>query len=83
MSVRFFGGVGLQTLSPPVKLVTPFQDLRKAEVVGLGERIGVAWADTYSCMRGAGKHCGSCSQCLARRNAFLAAGVRESPDTYA
>eukprot|EP00884_Botryococcus_braunii_P020746 jgi/Botrbrau1/7355/Bobra.0316s0003.1 len=72
-----------QMLTPPVKLVTPFQRLRKAEVVSLGEKLGVVWRDTYSCMLGAPRHCGRCTQCIARRNAFLSAGVREVPETYA
>ena len=36
---------------------------------------------TYSCMRGGEIHCGSCMQCIARKGAFVAAGIAE-PDGF-
>ena len=37
---------------------------------------------SYSCMRGRAVHCGTCLQCVARRVAFVEAGVREPPEFY-
>jgi 7-cyano-7-deazaguanine synthase len=65
-----------------VRLHTPIQWSSKQDVVALGERLGVRWADTWSCYKGEDKHCGVCPTCRARREAFVAAGVSD-PTEYA
>ncbi|MCL4799882.1 MAG: 7-cyano-7-deazaguanine synthase [Burkholderiales bacterium] len=64
------------------RLATPFVDLAKADVIGLGARLGVDYATTYSCLLGYAAHCGRCPQCRKRREAFAAAGLIEPAGTY-
>lgn len=52
----------------------------KSAVIARGLELGVPLEHTLSCMSpanvGSGYvHCGECSKCRERRNAFLAAGV--------
>jgi 7-cyano-7-deazaguanine synthase len=59
-----------------VEIVAPFAALHKAEVVALGARLGVAMELSLSCMNPAdGLHCGLCSKCRERRDAFDEAGI--------
>jgi 7-cyano-7-deazaguanine synthase len=64
-----------------VRLHTPIQWSSKADVVTLGEKLGVRWADTWSCYKGEELHCGTCPTCRARREAFVAAEVLD-PTQY-
>lgn len=65
----------------PLTLLTPFSDLTKADIVQLGDRLGVPFALTYSCYEGKEVHCGACGTCVERREAFELAGV-EDPTLY-
>ena len=69
-------------VAPEVEVVLPQAGLSKAEVVRLGARLDVPLQLTYSCMRGRERHCGTCLQCRARREAFVAAGVIEAAGVY-
>jgi len=60
----------------------PFAALHKAQVIELGARLGVPFELTLSCMNPAGdEHCGRCSKCRERREAFADAGVVD-PTSY-
>ncbi|MCE5361293.1 MAG: 7-cyano-7-deazaguanine synthase [Acidithiobacillus sp.] len=65
------------------ELLCPLQDLRKAEVVALGQDLGVDWNLSYSCLLGRAQHCGACPQCLKRREAFQQAGLGHADVDYA
>ena len=70
-------------LSHPIVVETPFADKSKADVIRLGETLGVKFELTLSCMQPVnGSHCGRCSKCRERLDAFREAGVRD-PATYA
>jgi 7-cyano-7-deazaguanine synthase len=72
--------IGLDT---PIAIETPFSNLRKADVIERGRSLGVPFELTLSCMRPArGLHCGQCSKCRERRDAFAEAGVAD-PTAYA
>jgi len=58
----------------------PFLSLEKHEIVKLGARLGVPFADTYSCYVGGKFQCGQCSTCTERRRAFELAGVEDSTE---
>jgi 7-cyano-7-deazaguanine synthase len=63
-------------------LEAPFRALSKAQVVALGESLGVPFGLTLSCMRPKGGiHCGACSKCRERHDAFVEAGAVD-PATY-
>ena len=65
-----------------IRLCTPLQWMNKQEIVEKGHKLGVDFADTWSCYRGDEHHCGVCPTCRSRREAFIAAGI-EDPTIYA
>ena len=74
-------------LDHPLEIATPFLSLEKADVIARGVELGVPFAFTLSCMNpvvtaGVPEHCGLCSKCRERRDAFAAAGVSD-PSSYA
>jgi len=70
-------------LAAPIDISAPFGHLHKEDVVKIGARLGVPFELTLSCMNPSGTiHCGLCSKCRERRDAFNAAGVQD-PTTYA
>jgi 7-cyano-7-deazaguanine synthase len=70
-------------LGTSIEVVAPFAGLHKAEVITLGHSLGVPLELTLSCMQPAeGLHCGRCSKCRERRDAFREAGV-DDPTRYA
>lgn len=70
-------------LATAIEIVAPFAAMKKSEVIGLGRRLGVPLELTLSCMQPAGgRHCGRCSKCRERRDAFREAGV-DDPTSYA
>ncbi len=79
-------------LDHPIEIVTPFLEWDKQDVIRRGVELKVPFELTLSCMNPvtgeageAGalpRHCGRCSKCRERRDAFTAAGVSD-PSTYA
>jgi 7-cyano-7-deazaguanine synthase len=70
-------------LAHELRIDTPFAALRKADVIRLGRELAVPLELTLSCMNPrAGLHCGQCSKCRERRDAFREARV-EDPTSYA
>ena len=61
----------------PVTIHAPFVGKSKAELVALGQSLGVDFSHTWSCYRGGGAPCGTCPTCVERANAFAAAGVSD------
>jgi 7-cyano-7-deazaguanine synthase len=59
-----------------VEIVAPFALMHKADVVKLGAALGVPLELSLSCMSPReGLHCGLCSKCRERRDAFDEAGI--------
>jgi len=70
-------------LAHPLSIEAPFSALHKEDVIGLGVGLGVPLALTLSCMNPARDlHCGQCSKCRERQQAFAAAGLTD-PTRYA
>ena len=73
-------------LAAPIEISAPFVHLHKEDVVKIGAALGVPFELTLSCMNPAGPvhtlHCGLCSKCRERRDAFHDAGITD-PTTYA
>jgi 7-cyano-7-deazaguanine synthase len=70
----------------PITIETPLRDLHKEDVIRRGLELGVPLDLTLSCMNPnvSGehiRHCGACSKCRERRDAFAAAGVAD-PTCY-
>jgi 7-cyano-7-deazaguanine synthase len=64
-----------------IALYTPFVEISKADIAAEGARLGVPFADTWSCYKGGDLHCGRCGTCVERREAFEVAGV-DDPTEY-
>lgn len=58
-----------------VKLVAPFKDKTKTEIVAKGLELGVDYRMTYSCYEGTIPPCGKCGTCIDRKKAFRANGL--------
>jgi len=70
-------------LDAPIDIATPFANMHKDDVVKRGAELGVRFELTLSCMNPVGTtHCGLCSKCRERRDAFHDAGVTD-PTPYA
>jgi 7-cyano-7-deazaguanine synthase len=82
---RFFASIA-ETLSlgldHSLRIETPFVAFHKADVIRLGASLGVPFELTMSCMNPLdARHCGLCSKCRERRDAFAEAGVPD-PTPY-
>lgn len=64
-----------------VKLIRPFVDWTKADIVRRGAELDVPFDQTWSCYKGGELHCGRCGTCIERREAFDLAAV-EDPTPY-
>lgn len=67
----------------PIRVQAPLIHLSKAEIIRLGLRLGVDYAETVSCYQAdaAGRACGRCDSCRLRRMGFQEAGVAD-PTRY-
>ena len=65
-----------------IALLRPFIASDKSQVAAEGARLGVDFAQTWSCYKGGAVHCGQCGTCVERREAFLLAGLLD-PTVYA
>jgi len=65
-------------LAAPLAIEAPFASLHKPDVIRRGVELGVPLELTLSCMQPRdGLHCGQCSKCRERRDAFVEAGVED------
>ena len=67
----------------PIHILAPLIDLSKAEIIRLGLRLGVNYAQTVPCYQAdaSGRACGRCDSCRLRRQGFAEAGVPD-PTRY-
>lgn len=54
-----------------LKVVAPFVNMTKAEVVKIGLSLNAPYNLTWSCYEGGDKPCGICATCIDRKKAFL------------
>jgi len=84
-TAAFFDAIGRAVslgLARPIEVAAPFAHLRKEQVITLGMALGVPLDRTLSCMSPVeGRHCGRCSKCRERQQAFTAADVAD-PTAY-
>jgi 7-cyano-7-deazaguanine synthase len=75
-------------LDHPLAIDAPFAEVEKADVVRRGAALGVPFDLTVSCMKpmvgmrdGTPRHCGLCSKCRERHDAFVQSGLAD-PTEY-
>lgn len=64
-----------------IRIIAPFVEMDKAEIVKLGHDLGVPYEETWSCYKGLESHCGQCSSCSERKRAFSNSGIKD-PTIY-
>jgi 7-cyano-7-deazaguanine synthase len=70
-------------LDAPILIAAPFSMMHKQDVIKRGAELSVPFELTLSCMNPSGMtHCGLCSKCRERRDAFHDAGIGD-PTVYA
>lgn len=78
---EFFGAMAKALslgLAHTIDIAAPFAALHKEDVIRLGLSLNVPLARTLSCMNPQrGRHCGACSKCRERHEAFRLAGVAD------
>ncbi|MCC3447444.1 MULTISPECIES: 7-cyano-7-deazaguanine synthase QueC [unclassified Microcoleus] len=65
-----------------IKIFTPLIELKKTEIIQLGNKLGVPWTQTWSCYSGGESACGVCDSCRLRLAAFDELGLKD-PVPYA
>ena len=77
-------------LAQPLRIEAPYAEVSKADVVRRGVGLDVPFELTLSCMNplvassaadsAPARHCGACSKCRERHDAFLEAGITDRTD---
>lgn len=60
-----------------VKIICPFINKLKKDIVKLGKKLNIEMEKTWSCYKGQKKHCGKCSTCIERIKAFRLVNVTD------
>nr|MBA3922698.1 7-cyano-7-deazaguanine synthase [Nostocaceae cyanobacterium] len=61
----------------PIEIVAPLINLKKTEIIELGNKLGVPWSHTWSCYAGSDTACGVCDSCRLRLAAFAELGLSD------
>ena len=64
-----------------VTVWAPYTGISKADIARRGAALGLDYSLTYSCYKGGERHCGTCGNCVERREALAGAGVAD-PTPY-
>lgn len=67
--------------SAHIRLIAPFLDMNKTEILRLGISMGVPYEQTWSCYRSGELACGRCGSCHFRMKAFRELGI-DDPVRY-
>ncbi len=63
-----------------ITIIAPYTTITKTDIARRGKQLGINYAETYSCYKGGGKHCGKCGTCRERKEALHDAGIPDSTD---
>lgn len=60
-----------------IEIKTPLINKTKAQIIKLGEKLGVPFVLTWSCYKGGRRPCGKCDSCYFRAKGFQEAGIKD------
>lgn len=63
-----------------VRVVAPYTNITKGDIARIGKKLGIDYAETWSCYKGGEKHCGKCGTCVERKEALAYAGVEDTTE---
>lgn len=64
----------------PIDIIAPLINLKKTEIIQIGNQLGVPWELTWSCYAGGDQACGVCDSCRLRLAAFAQLGLQDPVD---
>lgn len=64
-----------------IRIEAPYTGINKTDIAKRGAKLGINYAETWSCYKGGEKHCGKCGTCMERKEAFIEAGLTD-PTIY-
>lgn len=64
-----------------IRIEAPYTGISKTDIAKRGAKLGINYAETWSCYKGGEKHCGKCGTCMERKEAFREAGLTD-PTIY-
>ena len=64
-----------------MRMLSPFINLSKSDIVRVAIELGVPLERTWSCEAGGKTHCGECAHCLARSKSFMDLSLKD-PTEY-
>ena len=63
-----------------VRVVAPYTNITKGDIARIGKKLGIDYAETWSCYTGGEKHCGKCGTCVERKEALAYAGIEDTTE---
>lgn len=60
-----------------VKVIAPYTKITKSDIARISKRLGIDYAETWSCYKGGEVHCGKCGTCVERKEALAEAGIED------
>jgi 7-cyano-7-deazaguanine synthase len=66
----------------PIRIIAPLLKLTKAQIIKLGNKLGVPYKLTWSCYSGGEKPCGTCDSCLLRAKGFSETKKKDPAGLY-
>lgn len=61
-----------------VQILAPYTDITKADIARHGKKLGIDYAETWSCYKGGDIQCGKCGTCRERKEALRDAGIDDT-----
>jgi 7-cyano-7-deazaguanine synthase len=61
-----------------VEVRAPYTNISKADIARHGKKLGIDYAETWSCYKGGDVHCGKCGTCRERKEALREAGIDDT-----
>ncbi|WP_231564481.1 7-cyano-7-deazaguanine synthase QueC [Hoylesella timonensis] len=60
-----------------ITILAPYTRISKGEIALRGKKLGINYAETWSCYKGGDKQCGKCGTCVERKEALAFAGIKD------